>query len=45
MVNKIVVFLGVVNHANHRHEHHHREEKRGEKLSDDVLIEELESHL
>jgi hypothetical protein len=41
VVNEVVVFLGVVNHANHRHQHYHREEKRGEKLDDDVFIEQF----
>ena len=39
MLNKIVVFLRKINHADNRHQHQHREHERRQELLEDVFIE------
>jgi hypothetical protein len=41
MLDEIVVFLREINNANNRYENNHREEKRGEKLLDNVFVEDI----
>ena len=41
MLNKIVVLLREINDANNGHENYYREEKRGQKLLNDVFVENI----